>query len=61
LARSLGLYHELLRAGDIARPAGVSLAGALAILHRGGRGALRKWPDVFSDTRALFEAAQGAF
>jgi hypothetical protein len=61
LRRSMVLYHEDLQGGAIRRPDGVSLAGALAILHRGGRGALEAWPDLFHHTRALYEAAQGAF
>lgn len=61
LTRSSSLYYEAMRSGELQRPDGVSLSGALAILHVGGRGALKGWPDLFSDTRARFEAAQGLF
>lgn len=61
LARSMESYQRELELGEIARPEGASLAGTLVILHRGGRGALRAWPQLFDDTRALYEAARGAF
>lgn len=61
LVRSMVGYHQKLQSGELVRPDGVSLAGALAILHRGGRGALARFPDLFPDTRALYERAQGAF
>ncbi len=61
LCRSMVLYAQDLASGKLVRPEGLSLAGALAILHRGGRGALADWPALFDDTRALYEAAQGAF
>lgn len=59
--RSMELYHKDLMDGVIARPEGVSLSGALAVLHVGGRGALKAWPDLFENTRARYEAARGAF
>lgn len=61
LGLSMKLYQEDLTAGTLQRPANLSLAGALAILHRGGRGALAGWPMLFDDTRALYERAKGAF
>lgn len=61
LCQSLRRYYDEMKSGVIARPNGVSLAGALAILHRGRRVALQKWPNLFTDTRARYEAAQGAF
>ncbi len=61
LAMSMKLYCADLRSGKIQQPEGVSLAGALAILHIGGKGALRKWPHLFENTRARCEAARGAF
>ena len=61
LTRSMKRYHADLVSGALPRPEGVSLGGALAILHRGGRGALTAWPDLFPDTRALCERARGAF
>jgi len=60
-ARSISLYHQELMSGEIKRPAGMSLAGALAILHIGGRGALAGWPKLFDNTRARYDAACGAF
>lgn len=59
--RSMELYHADLTSGAIKKPDSVSLSGALAILHRGGKGALAAWPGLFEHTRALYEAAQGAF
>lgn len=61
LAMSMKLYCLDLRCGKIQQPEGMSLAGALAILHIGGKGALRKWPHLFENTRARYEAARGAF
>jgi hypothetical protein len=61
LSRSMVLYFRALTSGEIRRPDGVSLAGALAILHIGGKGALGTWPDLFDHTRALYEKARGAF
>jgi hypothetical protein len=60
-AKSISLYHRALLSGELKRPEGVSMAGALAILHIGGRGALAGWPKLFDATRARFEAARGAF
>lgn len=61
LCLSVKGHHKELTSGEIARPEGISLAGALAVLHRGGKGALRAFPDLFDDTRRLYERAQGAF
>ena len=61
LRQSLALYHEQLCKNEIVRPEGVTVAGALAILHKGGRGALTSWPNLFPETRAIYEAARGAF
>lgn len=58
---SMRLYAAALADGRIVRPVEVSRAGALAILHRGGRGALASWPRLFDDTRAIFDAAKGLF
>lgn len=60
-AQSMALYRKDLADKVITQPDGVSLAGALAILHVGGQGALRAWPDLFENTRARYESAQGAF
>lgn len=61
LSRSMSGYLQDLQAGRLVRPAGCSLAGALAILHVGGRGALATFPELFPLTRAVYERAQGAF
>lgn len=61
LAKSTRAYYDALRSGQLKKPADMKLAGALVLLHRGGRGALEAWPKLFEHTRALYEAAQGAF
>lgn len=61
LVLSITAYHRDLTSGKLRKPEDISLAGALAILHRGMREALKSWPDLFSDTRALHDRAQGAF
>lgn len=61
LTQSLSRYHAQLMSDELVLPKDASLAGVLAILHRSGRGALTGWPKLFPQTRALYEAAQGAF
>ncbi len=62
LSKSMRGYQQDLEEGRIHRPEGVSLAGALTLLHCGGRGALAAWPeDLFPHTRLVYERAQGAF
>jgi hypothetical protein len=61
LARSMKLFYDALRRGDLTVPNGCSLAGALAILHVGGKGALKSFPKLFEHTQTLYERAQGAF
>lgn len=61
LAKSTRAYYDALRRGELMRPSDVSIAGALAILHIGGRGALAGWPKLFEHTRAIYESARGAF
>ena len=61
VARSAALYHKGLTSGELVRPKEASLAGVLAVLHRGGKGALKGFPNLFDETRALYEAARGAF
>lgn len=61
LAHSIGEYHRALSRGEIPLPDKMSLAGALAILHRGGNGALKAWPVLFPETRVLYDAARSAF
>lgn len=61
--RSMRLYQEALREGKPRRlPAELPLASALAILHRGGRGALERWPDaIFPATAKLLERVGRCF
>jgi len=61
LVNSIKGYDAELTVGEVTRPTTVSRAGALAILHRGGRGALRAWPRLFSDTQIIYTATQGLF
>jgi hypothetical protein len=61
ISKSLSLYYRALQANEIQRPKGMSLAGALAVLQIGGRGALESWPNLFNNTRVVYEAAKGAF
>jgi hypothetical protein len=61
LAKSTRAYYDALRRGEIVKPKDVSISGALAVLHIGGRGALASWPKLFENTRAIYDAAQGAF
>jgi len=61
LVKSMRAYYDALRGGDLSKANEMTIAGALAVLHVGGRGALKSWPTLFSNTRALHDAAQGAF
>ena len=61
LSRSISLYYAALKGGELQMPKDVSLSGALAILHRGGRGAFKAYPDLFDNTRSLYEAAKEIF
>ncbi|MES2179851.1 MAG: hypothetical protein V4550_18465 [Gemmatimonadota bacterium] len=57
-------YDECALRPDFERPDDVSMSGALAILHRGGRAALEKWSDPenrFEATLELFRNANGVF
>lgn len=66
---SMRLYIDGLCNGTIVKPeggfpAGMTLSGALAVLHRGGPNGLKGWNDEddrFEDTVALFERANGIF
>jgi len=68
LGDSMRDYMSRMYDGEIdcdveALPEGMSLSGALAILHRCGPTGLRKWldEDRFSDTVALYERCNGIF
>lgn len=66
---SMRAYVNGLRDATVPRPNGgfpadMTLSGALAVLHRGGPGALRDWnneDDRFEDTVALFDRTNGIF
>lgn len=66
---SMRSYIDGLCAGTVAKPdggfpAGMTLSGALAVLHRGGPNGLKSWnseDDRFEDTVALFERVNGIF
>jgi len=58
---SMVRYHRALLSGELVKPKDASMAGTLAVLHVGGRGALVAWPDLFDKTRARYEAAREAF
>ena len=55
------LYHAAIMGGEIKIPDGCSMAGALAILHVGGTGALEGWPKMFDHTQARYDACNGIF
>lgn len=59
--KSVTSYVDDIRGGRLNTPDGVSLAGALAILQRGGRGALAAYPEMFTDTRKVYECAKECF
>jgi hypothetical protein len=61
LAKSMRAYYDALRNGELKKPQDCSMAGALVVLHIGGRGALAGFPKLFERTQALYEKAQGAF
>lgn len=68
LGDSMRDYMVRMYEGDIdcdvgSLPEGMSLSGALAILHRCGPNGLRKWTDDerFSDTVALYDRCNGIF
>lgn len=61
LGRSAVAYQRDIAAARIRVPHGVSLAGALAILHRGRLGALQAFPRLLSDTRELYDRSKGCF
>ena len=59
--KSVVAYLDDIQAGRLTVPEGVSRAGTLAILQRGGRGALTAYPDMFSDTHEVYERAKWCF
>jgi hypothetical protein len=60
-SRSMRLYHTAMQSGVLQRPEGLSLAGALCVLHFGGRGALQGWPKLFGNTQAQYERVRKLF
>lgn len=62
LGRVVSRYHQQLMSGELQVPQGLSVAGAIALLRRGGRGALASWPDgTLPNTRSFVERAREAF
>lgn len=64
LEKSILEYHRRVLSGELKRPDGCSVAGACAILHRGGTGTLEAFArgeELFEGTKALFDRAKGAF
>lgn len=66
--RSMKDYAGRIKSGDIPQPeggaSGITLSGALAILHRAGPGGLKHWNkegERFPETVALFEKANRVF
>lgn len=59
LRRSMLDYSQRISSGELRKPASMSLAGALGILHRGGPGALRG--KRFPDTEVVFQMVKEAF
>ncbi len=58
---SVRVYLAEIAARKIVVPDGVSTAGALAVLQRGKRAALGAYPNLLSDTLALYERVKGCF
>jgi hypothetical protein len=55
-------YDARISSGELRLAEGSSKSGTLAILHRGGTGALASWPRrALSDTMALYRASDGLF
>lgn len=66
LARSMRDYADRIASGEVARDPRISLAGALAILHRGGPSGLKTWfgTDVFpamKKTKQLYSTVAEIF
>lgn len=61
LVKSMRAYYNALSSGELQKPQNISMAGALAILHVGGRGALRNADTLFENTKKIYDAVQGAF
>lgn len=61
LTKSIAAYYAEIMSGALRVPSDATLAGTLAILHRGGRGALASWPKLFEETRRLYDAVKDAF
>lgn len=60
--RSMKDFDARLDSGELTGPEDVTRSGCLAILHRGGVGALRVWPqNAFHSTRALCDRTNHLF
>lgn len=62
-SRSMVDYATRIREGKLACPDGVTLSGALAILHRAGPKGLDSWSagEVFPETQLAYARAAGVF
>lgn len=61
LVKSMREYDAAIARSEIELPDGVSRAGALAILHRAGRGGLAKPHSLFPATKALYLKTKDLF
>ena len=61
LVKSMKDYHQALTSGELNKSQDASLSGTMAVLHLGGRGALRAWPNLFENTRRLYDATREVF
>jgi hypothetical protein len=61
--KSMKDYADKISAGVIRKPEGMTLAGALAILHRGGPNGLQNWErgERFATTEMLYNRVAEAF
>jgi len=61
MAQSMKIYYDAIKDGKLVKPAEASTAGALVVLHRGGKGALGAWPKLFEGTKRLYDRLQKIF
>jgi len=64
LGKSMALYCEEIQRGEIKKPDGLSLSGALVVLHIAGKRGLERWSDPetrMPNTLARVNRADGIF
>jgi hypothetical protein len=61
--KSMRDYADKIAAGELVKPADMSLSGALAILHRGGPRGLENWTagERFAPTQAAYDRVSEVF